>query len=119
MSDVRIINSLCQQRVCHKFASTNKPRDMKTLASTFSFLFILTSSTLLAQTSNYDLVVQKQVYKHLSGATKLNGTGTWNDPQFEINIGFDFPYFDSTFSKIYFDDIALGGELHELVVKSK
>lgn len=79
---------------------------MKTIVT---LTFLLLTLNLHAQT--YDFSVESGSYKDLVGSTSLNNGLTWDDPQFEIPIGFDFEYFGSTIDKIYIDEIGLGGFL--------
>lgn len=64
-----------------------------------------------AYAQSYDFEAKTGTYTSLSGSTSLNNGITWDDPSFEIPIGFNFTFFNSTFSNIYIVDFGLGGML--------
>jgi hypothetical protein len=62
---------------------------------------------------SYNLTTTSGTYTDLVGSTSLNGTATWDDPEYLIPIGFNFQYFGQTLSTIYINDIGLGGFLSD------
>lgn len=73
------------------------------------FLFGITYSLLSAQTTNF--TVSNGTYTDLVASTSLNNGLTWDDPQFTIPIGFNFQYFNRSFSTIYISWDGYGGLL--------
>ena len=67
--------------------------------------------TLNAQSQFYNFSVSTGSYSDLTGSTSLNNGITWDDPQFNIPIGFNFQYFNTTMNQIFVEDWGLGGEL--------
>lgn len=54
----------------------------------------------------YDFSVSTGIYTDLTDTTSVNKGMTWDDPTFEIPIGFDFKLFDTTITKIVTYDAA-------------
>jgi len=65
--------------------------------------------TLQAQTYTFSL--GNQTYNNLTAPTSLNGTATWDDPSFEIPLGFNFNFFNSAVTALYISDEGVGGLL--------
>jgi len=74
-------------------------------------ILIICGLTFYAHSQSYEFTVSTNPYINLTGSTSLNGTAPWDDPEFEIPIGFDFQYFDTTIDKIYIDDWGFGAGL--------
>lgn len=72
-------------------------------------LAIFTTTSVNGQT--YSLEVANQTYEHLKGSTSLNNGEIWDDPDYEVPIGFTFKYFDFSFDKLFFDPEGFGGML--------
>ncbi len=72
-------------------------------------LFVCLVVTTIAQ-GQYSFRVSTGTYTELSNSTSLNSGITWDDPQFEIPIGFDFQYYDTIINTLHLDDWGLGGE---------
>lgn len=83
---------------------------MKVLVHTvFAFIFCLSG---LAQPLPYTFSVVQQGYLTFSDGTSLNEGQVWDDPSWEIPIGFDFQYMNQTFNSLVFGGVdAYGGEL--------
>jgi hypothetical protein len=65
-----------------------------------------------AQELPYTFSVTQQAYLTFSDGTSLNQGMVWDDPDWEVPIGFDFQYMNQTFSNMYFGGIdGYGGEL--------
>lgn len=68
-------------------------------------LFIITtlffSADVFAQ--SYSFTVSNEAYQHLQGSTSLNEGRTWDDPDYEVPIGFKFKVFGNEFENVYFD----------------
>lgn len=77
-------------------------------------LLLLTLSIFMvidAHAQTYNLSISSGVYTNLEGSTSLNNGWTWDDPNYEVPVGFDFAFFKDTFSTIYFYENGLGGFL--------
>jgi hypothetical protein len=59
----------------------------------------------------YTFSVTTGTYADLEGSTSINDGMTWDDPQFEIPLGFDFQYFDKSIEKLFIEDWGLGALL--------
>ena len=77
------------------------------------FAGILLTCSFLANGQSYTFSVANDAYVSLTDSlsTNLNNGMIWDDPTFEIPIGFDFQFFDITFSTIYLNEIGVGGFL--------
>lgn len=53
-----------------------------------------------AHSQTYNFSVSSGTYTDLTNATSVNNGMTWDDPTFEIPIGFDFKLFDTTIAKL-------------------
>ncbi len=69
--------------------------------------------TLWGNAQTYELSITNEPYNDLVGSTSLNGNITWDDPQFNIPIGFDFNYFTKTLNEIVISEWGSGGTLTE------
>ena len=58
-----------------------------------------------AHSQTYNFSVSTGTYTNLTNATSVNNGMTWDDPTFEIPIGFDFKLFDTTINKIATKDV--------------
>lgn len=68
----------------------------------FLVLFsLLIFSSINAQTFPYILEVETDTYADIEGATELTSVGdTWDDPEYNIPIGFDFDFYGGTYSNV-------------------
>jgi len=77
-----------------------------------AFCLCALSSIAIAQPLPYSFVVQQAPYVALTGSTSLNAGQTWDDPDYEALIGFDFEFNGQTFNTITMGGIdSYGGEL--------
>ncbi|MFC4635477.1 T9SS type A sorting domain-containing protein [Dokdonia ponticola] len=60
---------------------------------------------------DYELTVLNETYENLENATSLNNGELWDDPSFNVPIGFDFQLGPNEFNTLFFSDDALGGLL--------
>lgn len=67
------------------------------------------SINLGAQT--YEFSYSNAEYNDLVGSTSLNNGSTWDDPSFNIPIGFDFELYDNIINEIEISEVGLGGIL--------
>jgi hypothetical protein len=81
---------------------------MKSLFTLLTFFFSL---AILAQDA-YQLSYFNAEYVAFDDATSLNNGEVWDDPSYEIPIGFQFVLFEDTTEFLYLDDNFLGGVLH-------
>ena len=58
-----------------------------------------------AHSQTYNFSVSTGTYTDLTNTTSVNNGMTWDDPTFEIPIGFDFKLFDTTINKIATKDV--------------
>jgi hypothetical protein len=65
-------------------------------------LFFLIGLNTFGQ-NGYTFEKKTGTYQDLTGSTSLNNGKTWDDPDYEIPIGFDFNYFGQKFNEVYFD----------------
>jgi len=79
---------------------------IKHLLSTLLLGFALSGNA-----QSYELTVSSEPYNNLLGSTSLNNGMTWDDPNFEVPLGFDFDFFDQTYSDLMITDFGLGGGL--------
>lgn len=71
----------------------------KNLFTLLLAIFIL--SNLTAQTFPYILEYETDTYSELEEATLLSTVGdTWDDPEYVIPIGFDFEFYDGTYTDV-------------------
>lgn len=73
--------------------------------------FFICVCALNAQAQFYNFTATSATYTNLTGSTSLNGTATWDDPNFTIPIGFGFQYFNNSLSTFYISDVGLGADL--------
>lgn len=68
----------------------------------FLVLFsLLIFSSSYAQTFPYILEIETDTYTDLEGATELTSVGDlWDDPEYIIPIGFNFDFYDGTYSEV-------------------
>lgn len=59
----------------------------------------------------YELTISSAPYADLVGSTSLNGEVPWDDPEFVIPLGFDFDFFDITYTELAIREWGLGGSL--------
>ena len=65
-------------------------------------LFLLLNFSSQAQNFPYTLVTETDTYADLEEATVLTSEGdNWDDPEFEMPIGFDFEFFGKTYTEVY------------------
>ncbi len=76
------------------------------LLSIFFFSLALNISA-----QSYQLTISNETYFDLVGSTSLNGNMTWDDPEFNIPIGFSFQFFDQTYTELAILEIGVGGSL--------
>lgn len=74
-------------------------------------LVLFCAIALKMHAQSYSFSVSTAGYANLTGSTSLNGTATWDDPEFIIPIGFEFEYFGVPLSSFYISDFGLGGLL--------
>ncbi|WP_378174667.1 T9SS type A sorting domain-containing protein [Aquimarina sp. SS2-1] len=72
---------------------------------------ILCGISFFVNSQSYELSTSTGTYINLTNSTSLNNTAPWDDPEFEIPIGFNFDYFDITINQIYIDDWGFGAGL--------
>ncbi|MFM1999220.1 MAG: hypothetical protein RL204_1167 [Bacteroidota bacterium] len=70
----------------------------KTLLSIFAFSAITFAN---AQEFPYPFEVLNEPYVDLVESTSLSGTELWDDPTYQVPLGFDFQLFDSQISELY------------------
>ena len=63
---------------------------------------------------SYTFTATTATYTNLTGSTSLNGTATWDDPDYTIPIGFNFQYFGDVLNNIYISNIGYGGDLADV-----
>jgi len=81
----------------------------QTLIIIFSFLIFSTS---YAQTFSYTLEVENDIYVDIENATELTSVGDmWDDPDYNIPIGFDFDFYGATYNNVYITDEGYGAWL--------
>ena len=70
------------------------------------------SASSVAQDLPYAFSVVQQNYEQFDDGISLNQGMVWDDPEWEVPIGFEFEYMNQTFSNMYFGGIdGYGGEL--------
>jgi len=75
-------------------------------------LFLFSVSLTQAQPLPYTFNVVTQGYLSFNDGVSLNGGQVWDDPSWEVPIGFDFEYMNQTFNSLVFGGVdAYGGEL--------
>ena len=79
---------------------------MKTLL--FNLLLFI-STNLSAQ--HYTFSSSTDLYQDLNKSTSLNGNMTWQNPHYDIPIGFDFKLYNKTIKKIILNGFGQGGTL--------
>ncbi|MFK7806682.1 MAG: T9SS type A sorting domain-containing protein [Saprospiraceae bacterium] len=62
------------------------------------FIFLFTAP-FFAQ--DYQLTVTNEPYTDLQNPISLNNGEIWDDPEYEIPIGFDFSFYDATFDSLF------------------
>ena len=67
--------------------------------------------TINIQSQTYSFSVSTGSYTNLTGSKSLNNGLTWDDPQFEIPVGFNFHFFSTSTNKLFIEDFGLGGLL--------
>ncbi len=78
----------------------------------FALLGFAFASLAYAQEYTYDFEVDADAYTNLQDPISINDGITWDDPQAEIPIGFEFQLFDKTISELILSENAgLGGLL--------
>lgn len=60
--------------------------------------------TVFAFGQTYTLQTQTGTYTDLTGVTSLNQGQTWDDPDYVVPVGFNFPFWGRTYSTIYVSD---------------
>ncbi len=75
------------------------------------FIVVFLGLALNTRSQSYNFNLTTGDYSDLINSTSLNNGLTWDDPQFEIPLGFNFVFFDITFDKLYIEDIGLGALL--------
>ncbi len=76
----------------------------------FIFLALILMSYSTNAQQNYSFSYFNDTYSDLTGSTVLNDS-TWDDPGFEIPIGFGFPFYDSIYTKIVINPLGYGSSL--------
>ena len=80
------------------------------IKSTLVLIILLIFSNIQAQTFPYFLEVETGTYTDIEESTELTSIGDlWDDPGYNIPIGFDFDFYGETYSNIQF--IGLGSWL--------
>jgi len=79
------------------------------IKSLLIFLFFALTFNINAQ--SYEVTISNQIYTNLVGSTSLNGNMTWDDPEFNIPIGFEFQFFDQIYTELAILEWAVGGSL--------
>jgi len=76
-------------------------------------LILLITSVLFTRLNaqRYVLTTSTSTYTELTNATSLTQGSTWDDPAYSVPIGFEFTFYDTSYSSIYFDPQGLGCEL--------
>ena len=70
----------------------------------------------VAHAQTYVLTVSSQPYEYLQGSTSLNGNMTWDDPNFEVPLGFDFNFLGRpAVRSLFLTDDGLGGVFFDAV----
>ncbi len=65
----------------------------------------------LAHSQDYNFSVTNGTYSNLTESTSLNNGMTWDDPQFQVPIGFSFEYFNTAITELFISGWGYGGEL--------
>lgn len=79
----------------------------KTIYLLFSFCLVGTS--LWAQEPYYYLSIESEPYQPLENPVSLSLGNPWDDPDYNMPIGFDFNFFGETITDLNIDDAFLGG----------
>lgn len=79
---------------------------MKTL---FFIPLVIFSTSLSAQYYTFD--ASTDLYENLDKSKSLNDSMTWQNPHYDIPIGFDFSLYDKTIKKIILNGFGWGGSL--------
>ncbi|MBU2020473.1 MAG: T9SS type A sorting domain-containing protein [Bacteroidetes bacterium] len=72
-------------------------------------LLLFTSSK--SWTQEYTFQLQNASYAALTSSTSISNGDVWDDPQYEIPLGFVINLYDTTLSSLYLSGIGAGGEL--------
>ena len=73
----------------------------------FTIALLTSAFSLQAQSVNFSYF--GDTYNDLAASTSVNNGQTWDDPKFEIPIGFNFQFFQNTVDTLFISDEGLGG----------
>lgn len=73
------------------------------------FMLMISTLQMNAQSFPYEFSVQAGTYIGLEDGISLNNGMIWDDPLYEIELGFIFNYFDAPFDRFFIQDYFLGG----------
>ena len=64
-------------------------------------LFLFLTSNVLLDSQTYELSVGQDVYKPLEKSISLTNNQVWDDPDYNVPIGFNFTFFDDVIDRLY------------------
>ena len=67
------------------------------------YVFFLIVCPLLVGAQTYELSVRQGTYQDLENSISLNNGEVWDDPNYEVPLGFNFRYFDQELDTLYLD----------------